>query len=179
MSSSIDERILRKMRKLRTMAERGEGQEKITAQRMLDSLYAQHGLDDSGLDNSELIDCEFYYQAYTDIERTLMHQVMLMVAGERDPDVRKYRSSRQSLLGKFTEAQQSEVELLFEHYREALAKEIDRTVRAFVMTNDLYGNQDRDKDEMMTPEELRELYEVMKRAQGMGVSNPNKLLESK
>lgn len=138
-----DKKLHRRLQKLISLAERGEGGEKENAQRMLDNLLKKHGLSVSDIvgDKQSL---QWFKYGKGLFELRLLSQIIYAVCGSRD----KWKNTRRRyVIGvKCSEYERVQIELRFSVYREALKKEFEVIYDAFLHTNKIFPEKSGDED---------------------------------
>lgn len=133
------ERILRKLERVRALAERGVDGERENAERTLAALMARYGITEEELEDDRV---ETHWIAYrTEHERKLLHQLAYMYLGRGHTFgcVGRYTNRKRKKVGvECTAAVYIEIEADYEFYRQALAEEMDIFYSAFVQKNNLY-----------------------------------------
>lgn len=116
----------------------------------------------------------FYYKNRA--EYTILFQVIGKVTGETTIGYEINKRSRKVWF-KLTQYQADYARVLFAIYRRELAKEIERTIDAFIQANDIYGGN-ADSDRELSPDELAEWNAMMRRALTIDPVQVNRLIES-
>lgn len=174
---TADQRI--RLAKLLELARRGHGGERETAQHMLERLLKKHGLTMADLESQEL-EAEWHEFTFkTPLERKLLIQVAVSVAG-REMQVARLPKWRNRLAFQITRAQNAEISVAFSVYRVALEKEVDALFSAFAHVNEIFapGGTVRE-DHEMTPEEREKARRASMMAFGMMKTKVNRQLEHK
>ena len=136
------------LRKLKILAERGEGGEATTAAAMLAKMMKKYGVSERDLDEQKIERYEFRYSK--PFEDKLLSQIIYMVKG--DVPVYCYSGSRRKVkLVDCTAAEKIEIEATFEFYRYHLAKGLKDYYNAFVQI------------EMLFPDESKKQADIPKR----------------
>lgn len=168
-------KIHEKMRKLLALAERGEGGEKDTAQRMLEKMMEKYDvtLDDLGVETTSI-----HYWNYDSMhERTILFQTFGKVCNTSQ--ITYYKGDRKCGF-ELTKAQYIEMDLHYSILRKDLKKHIERAVNAFIQANELYSNTPSDKEpRKYTQEELEDLEATLRMARSIQPSQVNRQLEHK
>lgn len=164
--SSVSDALLRRIGKIKALAERGVGGEKDTAQAMLDTILARHGLT---LDDIESKPARKWVEVSFsgEHERLLMLQIIRKVTQQGDLMIKRRPRARSRLYVELSPVEQVEVEFMFEVMKAALAKEMEKMTMAFIHANNLFGPRaERDDDEddsdeqEITPERRAELRQI-------------------
>lgn len=184
--SAISEGIMRRLIKIKALAERGDRGEQAAAQAQLESILARHNLT---LDDIEAVAPVRNWVEVSFVgkyERMLMTHVILKVRQERESfDIRRKKRSRSSYFVQLSAAEHVEVEFLFELMRKALDDEFDKVLMAFIFSNKLFGprrerNEDEDEDEKpdtRTPEERMRMRQIAHMSMMMSPVNVTKAIE--
>ena len=136
--NEMDEKTIQRIKKLQTLAERGVGGEKDTAERMLQKMLERNGI--KSLDELQSEEYEYTLFSYNGKhERKLLVQCIYKVmtaAGDR----RYYRSKgkRQKLGIYCTKAQKLEIEMEFMFYRNVFYEELDIFMSAFINAQGIF-----------------------------------------
>ena len=134
----MDEKTIQRIKKLQTLAERGVGGEKDTAEKMLQKMLEKNGI--RSLDELQSEEYEYTLFSYNGKhERKLLVQCIYKVmtaAGDR----RYYRSKgkRQKLGIYCTKAQKLEIEMEFMFYRNVFYEELDIFMSAFINAQGIF-----------------------------------------
>ena len=138
----MDENVLRKIKKIKALAERGVGGEKSTAEQKLKKLLEENGI--VSLDELEREQAEFELFSYNGkYEKKLLMQCMYKVL--KDLDFKTY----------CTKAEKIEIQLEFDFYKNALHEEMDRLVRAFIQANKIFPDNTPYDDSELTEEDIK------------------------
>lgn len=177
--SAVSEALMRRIGKIKTLAERGVDGEQAAAQAMLESILARHNLTMADIEDATAkrnwVEAEFSGKH----ERALMAQVIRKVrqhAGELP--IKQRKRVRNSYYVELSPAEHVEVEFMFTLMRKALAEEMDKLLSAFIFRNNLYGpSVESDSGEPeKTPEELARLRQIAAMAQNMNRVNVRKAI---
>ena len=165
MADGADQGVLRRLRKIVALAERGAAGERETARAHLDKLLKHHGLsmeDVIGGEDGEPELCKFEVDG--PLEARLLRQVIAMVTNAIG--VRQFRRgrSRKHLAYMLTRAQYAQATFVFAVTRQALERELDVTFKAFVQVHDLFPQEDPPTDSVeSTPEQRAALIQLYAR----------------
>lgn len=134
----MDEKIVKRMKKLKALAERGVGGEKETAEKKLMNLLRENGI--TSLDELEEEKPEYTLFSYNGLhEKKLLWQCMYKVLGaETDLSIYRTKGKRQKMGIYCTKAQKIEIELEFEFYREVFYDELDTFINAFIQVQEIF-----------------------------------------
>lgn len=134
--SRNDEKLKQLLSKLRTLAERGVGGEKATAQAKLEKLLADNNLTEQDLEEDAV---NYYLFSYTfPYRQKLLAQIIYKVVGVENFHMYKTKGTRNKLGVYCTAAQKLEIELDFEFYSNLLDEEIETLTAAFIAKQDIY-----------------------------------------
>mgnify|MGYP000288717312 FL=1 len=173
---STDKKVIDKLQKLLALAEQGVGSEKETAQRMLDKMLNKHGLTEADISDAATDVYWFIYKGA--IEKALLYQLMYAVA----PESNRYRKkgSKTTTGVECTKREMLDIELRFSLYREAIKKDIELLINAFILKNDIYPeSEDYVVRKEFTPEEKAERFRTAQLAAGLEKTNVLKSIENK
>lgn len=174
--------ILDLAKKLKALADKGEGGEATNAAEMLQRLCEKHGIDLSSLDEEIKRERRF---SIPDIEFEIKFfvQIVASVIG-RSFDIGGYRLKKYepkkgyaTQVIEMTDAQYIEVEAKYEFYRKRYEEDFKIFYRAFIHRNDL-GVKSEGPEKEYTDEELRELRKVFELAQSLDKHRLHKQLKS-
>lgn len=170
----ISPKLEAKLRKLLALAERGEGGEKVNAQRMLDKLLARHGLTiDDLIDEQRDIR---WFPMGNKFDRPLAAQILAKICNTIE--IATYTSNkRKKQIGvQVTPAEAIEFELHYHTLRKALAASFEDAFSAFVQANSLFpSDRSADFDPTVTDRDLR----VLAMASAISPTQINPRLEHK
>lgn len=136
MSCENDEKLQAKLRKLLALAERGEGGEKETAQRMLNKMLERHGMsiDDLATERRQIR----WFGFRNSSERRLAIQILAKVCDTHSPDSYTNKRLPKNIGVMVTPAEAIEFELHYEALRKALAEHFKDAYSAFVQANHIF-----------------------------------------
>lgn len=134
----MDEKTIARIKKLQALAERGVGGEKDTAAAMLQRMLEKNGI----YSLEELVTEEYEYTLFSykgKHEIKLLRQCMYKVMGAKS-DRTTYRTTgtRQKIGIYCTKAQQIEIELEFEFYRNVFYEELSTFMDAFIQAQKIF-----------------------------------------
>lgn len=156
--------------KLKALAERGEGGEKLNAEAMLEKLMREYGYSAQELESEEKNECIFRYR--TSREKWLLWQIIYKVTDENSTPFFKRGKEQNKARSVLTVEQQMEVELLFDFYRRLYKKEEKSFYGAFIQKHGLFGKlRDEEPPMELSIEERRKQAAI---AAGMDDASPNK-----
>jgi len=179
--SAVSEALMRRIGKIKALAERGVDGEQAAAQSMLNNILARHNLTMADIEDEAPIRnwVEVHYSGRHEL--TLMFQIIRKVAQlPGSISYRKRKRVRTSLSVQLSAAEHVEVEFLFALMSKALADEFDKVVSAFIFRNRLYGpRNEKDDDEPepeRTPEERARMRQIAAMADMMNPVNVRKAI---
>jgi hypothetical protein len=145
-------------KKLKALAERGEGGEKINAIKMLNHYCVKHDILPEELEEKTLRRREFPFDMLT---RQIIVQIIFNVCDRAGSTYRDKRK-KDIIFLKMTDAEFIEVEAKIAFYVPIYRKQIDLFETAFITKNNLFGSQSDDESESkMSPEDLEDLISMM------------------
>ena len=137
------ERLLEKLKKIKTLAERGSAGEQDSAAALLTALMKKHSITDADLEGAEI---SLHWIRYKTIyERKLLFQLsyMHLGSGRASGCVGAYSGRKRKEVGiRCTPAQFIEIEADYQFYRQALEEELDVFYSAFIQKNELFPPPD-------------------------------------
>lgn len=162
----MDEKLKSRIEKLKTLAERGVGGEKKTAEKKLRKL-----LDDNDITLEELSEEEAKYHLFKyrgKHEKRLLKQCIYKVMGAADHTAFYRTTGEREKVGIYcTKAQKIEIELEFEFYRNVFYEELQVFMGAFIQAQKIFPEDAPKKDcddlSELTEEDIR----VMTMAEGI------------
>lgn len=178
--SAVSEALLRRIGKIKALAERGIDGEQLAAQAMLANILARHSLTLADIEDEKPARRWVEVQFMGKHERTLMTQVICKVARvSGGVTIRQRKGTRSRYYVELSAAEHVEVEFVFELMRKALADEFEKALTAFIHRNNLFGPA-RDEDDapppQRTPEELARLRQIAAMAEAMNPVNVRKAI---
>jgi len=156
--------------KLKALAERGEGGEKINAEETLKRLMVRYGYTAEELESEEKVECVFRYRTIR--ERKLLLQILLKVTNESDVSFFKRGKEQNKARSMLTAEQSMEVEMLFDFYRHLYVKEENTLFVAFVQKHNLFKVMDEDDEPTEVSKE--EWKKIAAMASGMDDASPHR-----
>ena len=179
--SAASEALMRRIGKIKALAERGIDGEQDAAQSMLANILARHNLTMADIEDAtparEWVEVSFSGKH----ERSLMTHVILKVRQEPSSfQIKQRKRARSSYFVELSSVEHVEVEFLFELMRKALAEEMDKVLSAFIFRNNLYGpssvsDDDKTRPEQ-TPEERARLRQIAAMSEFMNPVNVRKAI---
>lgn len=132
------EQLLQKVKKIQTLAERGDRGEKESAAALLERLMKQYGITETEIAEDRRGIAWFRFK--TPLERKLLGQIIYAVTGRVGSGcVGTYTNRTRKMLGiECTAAERLEIKFSFEFYNAALEKELDRFYSAFINKNNIF-----------------------------------------
>lgn len=159
------------LRKVKALADRGEGGEKQNAEALLAKLMKKYGVSEAELRDDVVDEYEFRWSA--PFEDKLLRQVAFMIVG-RGLVTKRYTHSRAKIIiVPCTAAQRIEIQAAFDFYRWHLKKGLSSYFDAFVQTERLFPAEPlEDLVEAEPPENLEEILRLMK-----GIDRHDRLIQ--
>lgn len=168
----MDENVLRKIKKIKALAERGVGGEKSTAEQKLKKLLEENGI--VSLDELEREQADFELFSYNGkYEKKLLMQCMYKVLKNLNFETYRRRGTKQKIGIYCTLAEKIEIQLEFDFYKNALHEEMDRLVKAFIQSNEIFPDNAPHDDSELTVEDLK----IMSMSSAIEKRNRRLLLE--
>ena len=124
------------LKKLKTLAERGVGGEKATAQKKLDKLLKANGLTEKDLLDDEPMYYLFSYQG--PLKLRLLNQCLYKTLGAANYQTYKSPRTRNKIGAYCTPAQKLEIDLDYQFYSSLFDEEADILMTAFISKQDIY-----------------------------------------
>ena len=183
--SQISEAIMRRIGKIKALAERGVDGEQAAAQSMLENILARHNLTLFDIEDTaparKWVEVSFSGK----YERMLIAQVIRKVRQHAgDLPIRQIKKTRSRFYVELSAAEHVEVEFIFELMRKGLAEEFDKVTMAFIHANRLFGPaRERDDDEddepdTRTPQERARMRQIAAMAMYMNPVQVNRAIET-
>ena len=127
--------------KLRALAERGIGGERVNAQRKLDAMLEKYGISPEQFEQTGDVELHWF-------TTPKFVKLFLLIAGEvTDVATIRYKKFGRSVGIECTPSQAVEIELVYAAYRRALEREIEELKEAFCVRHGLYTRATRPLDE--------------------------------
>ena len=173
------EELLEKIKKIKALADRGVGGEKMNAQATLERLMQEHGITEADLE-LEKVETE-WFTYHDELERRILGQVIYSVTGKQPfgcvgAETGRKRKKRGA---DCTAAQRLEIEFNYNFFCEAAKKEFEVFLYAFFVKNRIFPPETvvpPRKAEEMTEEELREMRRAAIMAETMKHYTPRKAI---
>lgn len=173
------EGILNLLRKIQTLAERGERHEAQAAQRRLTSLTARYGIKLEELSSPQIRSYGFAIASRE--EQDLLGQCVLKVVNTDALDV-SLNTERTQVYVKLTPQQYIDVDTLYQYYRQAWQQERERllsdALKAFVLRYGLYSETNDDAASVgprQTQAEIESIISLVDRFATESLNGPKKL----
>ena len=138
----MTENIKDKLSKILTLAQRGVGGEKKSAQLTLDRLMKKYNVTEDELRDD--VKSEYIFKYRTKNEYLLLIQIVYMVEDGTFGRSFKYKNKRISF--ELTKVQFIEVSCFYSSYKEALKKELALVFQAFIQKNSIFPINGETKD---------------------------------
>lgn len=150
------------LQKIKALAEKGSGGEKINAQKMLADLMKKYNIKEEELSDEVLKD--FDIRAYNKWEEKLLYQVCYSVYGNISDKkmVLFYTYKKGKFCVRCTASEFLEIEAKFHFYKNIFKKQQEIFYDAFICANDIYPpehlvNRDKHKHKDLTEDDLAAL----------------------
>lgn len=153
----IDEKKLELIRKLQTLAERGVGGKKETAQKKLTELMKKYNIEETDLSDDKLEDHEFTY--HNKFERKLLLQLFFKIVPNYKEQMYAYRHGKgsRSIYGiTCTKAQALQIQIEYNFYCSLWEEEIAFFFLAFIQKHSIFSltpKENRDNNSNIIPNE--------------------------
>lgn len=155
--SAVSEALMRRIGKIKALAERGIDGEQVAAQSMLEKILTRHNLTMAEIEDEKPIRNWVEVEFSGRHERTLMTQVICKVGQlTTGLTIRQKKGTRSRFYVQLSPAEHVEVEFVFELMRKALAEEMEKVLSAFIFRNNLYGPSPVRDDDKPRPEQTTE-----------------------
>lgn len=178
--SAVSDALMRRIGKIKALAERGVDGEQAAAQSMLDNILSRHNLTMADIEDKAPARnwVEVHYSGRHEL--TLMFQIIRKVAQlSGSVSYRQRKRVRTCLSVQLSATEHVEVEFLFALMSKALADEFDKVVSAFIVRNRLFGASTESDDvpePERTPEERARLRQIAAMADMMNPVNVRKAI---
>ncbi len=179
------EEILSLAKKLRALAEQGEGGEKDNAVDMLTKYCAKHNISLSDLESDikkqrefSIPDEIFAKKLFRQIAGHVVENVDILVYKRKSDDKIK---GKKSFFVNLTDAEFIEIDTKFNFYLAKFNEDVILFYRAFIHKNKLYvkSSDDSNDEKELTPQELEEINKIRNMMMGMESHKFLKQLENK
>jgi len=184
--SAISDGVMRRLHKIKALAERGVDGEQAAAQAMLESILTRHNLTLDDIEAPAPVRNWVEVSFSGKYERMLMTHVILKVCqiAGGELTIKQRKRARSHYYVQLSAAEHVEVEFVFELMRKALDDEFDKVLVAFLHTNKLFGpraetddDEDDDKPDTRTWEERMRHRQIAQMSLGMSPVNVNKAIK--
>lgn len=170
----MSDKVVALLRKLKALADRGEGGEKENAERMLVEFLKKHDISLSQLQEDDLEDRIFKVPVRY---KQLFIQVAASILG-RERSIYGVRGYPSNVMIECSVSEYTELQMAFDFYRDALAEQLELFEEAFYQKNKLFPlGAGGACDIKMTNEDLARLDRLMALMRGMTRVNHKKLLD--
>ncbi len=142
------EELLKRLERIKALADRGVGGEKENAEALLQRLMQKYNITEEDIEKK--VERIYWIRYKTDLERKLIYQIAYKHCGSGHAcrGVGTYSGRSKKLIGvTCTPSIYIEVEADFEFYREALKEDLDIFMQAFIHKNDIFPDPELVKDE--------------------------------
>jgi len=161
-----EEKIIKLAKKLKALAERGEGGEKINAAAMLRRLMAQYGITVVDIEGEEKHWREFYFR--NKYEQRILYQCIYMVLSHREAPMYKPPRSHGVREMEVTDAEFIEINALQEFFYTAFLNELDLFLAAFIQKNHMFPENAKSLDTSeLSIDEWERIMRIQEMAQGI------------
>lgn len=127
----MDDKTLDRIRKLKALAERGVGGEKETAEKFLQKMMKEHGIQSLEELLGEKTDY-FLFSYNGKYESAILRQVMYKVLGAENFEIYVPKRMKQKYGVYCTNYQSIEIALEYDFYKNAFYEELDVFIQAFI-----------------------------------------------
>lgn len=175
------EKIIDKIKKLQTLAERGEKGEALAAKRALDELCEKNGikLEDLFEEKKELVDFKL---PYNDPQaKKILFQCYCKVTNLSEINYFKHRKTN-VVTFELTKSQEIDLRGMFEFYFKQFKKEkkkqLEILTKAFISKHNIYSDDNEGlSHEEMTPQKLQEIYAILRTKDQLEDVSYHKMIE--
>lgn len=160
------EQIIEKLKKIKSLADRGVAGEAIAAQQQLEKLLAKHNLTIDDLFNEERKDRMFKVKT---ADEMIFIQVALSIIGNRAKTIWHYKGDRTNKYLELTDVEFIDISSMFDFHKKQLEKEKKKAIQtletAYVYKHDLFNcdKSDTPSESKMTIEEYCEIMAMKNR----------------
>ena len=155
-------------KKLKALAEKGIGGEKINAEKMLNDLLKKHNLTIEEIEGEKLND--FYFTITDKHNWSLLYQIIKGVNFEircfgeiPKSKIREYKLKGNYLI-ECTNSEYIEISAKYDFYLRLYKSELDTFLSAFIEANDLGVDNPNKEVKELTKDEIKELYRIQEMA---------------
>lgn len=142
------EELLKRLERIKELADRGVGGEKENAEALLKRLMQKHGITEKDIEKK--VERTYWIRYKTNLERKLIYQIAYKHCGSGHAcnGVGVYSGRKKKVVGvTCTPAVYIEVEADFDFYREALSEDLETFYHAFILKNDIFPASTLTEDE--------------------------------
>jgi len=162
-------------KKLKALADRGEGGEKDQAKRALDRLIKKHGLRPEDLEEDKQFDVRFKVEPQ---HLKIFIQIAAMVCGIKRQIFTPRKKRKADVIMSVSISEQLEIESMFHFYSKEYDKQLEVFNSAFIQANNLYPTNTSVTAKEISAEELRKRQLASIMAEGIESSEFRKQLTS-
>jgi hypothetical protein len=162
-------------KKLQALAERGEGGEKMNAQKMLEDFIKKNGITEEDLGSIERTPHTFKVPA--DLHR-LFFQIVYQVQDVSQFTYHLKDGNARRVIIECSEAEAINIKIMFRWYSEQWEKEKELFFKAFICKNNLYSSKPGRSENELSPEELDEVMRIREMVGVVKNQKHHKRLES-
>ena len=140
------------LKKLKTLAERGEGGEKLNAKKMLDDLMKKYNISEQDISEDEIKEFEIKLTGFK--SKALCSQVLFSIFGDVDDNKGLYScifEKKKIYFVKCTNAEFIEFQAKFKFYMFHLKKDLETFYSAFIHANEIFPPNNKVKKEENKP----------------------------
>lgn len=166
------------LQKLKALAERGVGGEKEGAERKLRQLMVKYGVDQLEFEEDQVARYEIKYRG--EFEKRLLSQIVYRAKNDKEGQYhRRYgQGSRSILIVDRTKAQEVQIRIEFEFYRDLLKEEQELLFEAFIQKHRIF-RESGEPPKLPTLEEMERLERMWAMMAGLQEKSFTPLLESR
>ena len=159
-----EERIAERIRSLKKLADFGKNpHEREAAQKLFERLVRKHGFDLSYFDGEEAVKWEFHFR--TAEEERLLLQVAAKVLNTGKVStwnrIQNGRKVSNEIYIECTGKQKTEINFLFDFYKELWKKEKEKMMQAFIQKHAIAPDPEPGKEKKMSAEDMLDLLKRM------------------
>ena len=133
------ETIIAKLNKIWILTHKGYQHERVVAKQMLDKLLKKHSLTIDDIKNIEKEFSEFKYN--TKQERDLITHCAIYIRQSINMRHAKVKG-RKSIYLELTKVEKIDMQLIYDHYRKEMKKDLDMFFTAFINRHKIFGPKD-------------------------------------
>lgn len=169
--SEISDALMRRIGKIKALAERGVDGERETAIAMLTNILARHNLTMADIEDTAPVRKWVEVSFVGEHEHTLMDQTIRKVTQQRDFRIKRIPKTRSRYYVELSAAEHVEVEFIFALMKAAWEQEQSKLMSAFLFKNRLFGpsaeSDDDDDEPELTPEQRARMAQISSMAMMM------------